>query len=79
MEENQNIFAQITQEIENLQPYAQSHGGKIKLIDVQKYTVFIRLEGACTTCPLSFYTVTFGIEQRLQKLIHPDVQVIIQD
>jgi Fe-S cluster biogenesis protein NfuA len=79
MHENNQLFVQVRQELEQMQPYVQSHGGELELVSIQDYNVFIRLKGACDTCPLSFYTITFGLEQRLQKLISPEVRVIIQD
>ena len=77
--ENNQLFVQVRQELEQMQPYVQSHGGEIELVSVEGYNVVIRLKGACDTCPLSFYTITFGLEQRLQKAIDPGVRIIIQD
>ena len=79
MHENNQLFVQVQKELEQMQPYVQSHGGEIELVSIQNYNVEIRLKGACDTCPLSFYTVTFGLEQRLQKLISSDIRVIVQD
>lgn len=79
MHENNQLFVQVLTELEQMQPYVQSHGGQIELVSIQDYNVVIRLKGACDTCPLSFYTITFGLEQRLQKSIDPQVRVIIQD
>jgi Fe-S cluster biogenesis protein NfuA len=77
--ENNQLFVQVRQELEQMQPYVQSHGGEIELVSIQDYNVVVRLKGACDTCPLSFYTITFGLEQRLQKTIHSQVRVIVQD
>ena len=79
MQENNQLFVQVLQELEQMQPYVQSHGGELELVSIQDYNVVIRLKGACDTCPLSFYTITFGLEQRLQKTINPAIRVIIQD
>lgn len=77
--ENNQLFVQVRQELEQMQPYIQSHGGEIELVSIEGYNVVIRLKGACDTCPLSFYTITFGLEQRLQKSIDPAVRIIVQD
>ena len=79
MQENNQLFVQVRQELEQMQPYVQSHGGELELVSIQDYNIAIRLKGACDTCPLSFYTITFGLEQRLQKTINPAIRVIIQD
>lgn len=77
--DNNQLFVQVRQELEQMQPYVQSHGGEIELVSVKDYSVVIRLKGACDTCPLSFYTVTFGLEQRLQKAINPAIRIIVED
>lgn len=79
IDENNQLFVQVQHELEQMQPYVQSHGGEIELVSVKDYNVAIRLKGACDTCPLSFYTITFGLEQRLQKAINPAVRIIVQD
>jgi Fe-S cluster biogenesis protein NfuA len=79
MHKNNQLFVQVLQELEQMQPYVQSHGGQIELVSIHDYNVLIRLKGACDTCPLSFYTITLGLEQRLQKTIHQDIRVMIED
>lgn len=73
------LVAQVQSELEHMQSYVQSHGGQIELISIQDYKVFVRLKGACDTCPLSFYTITFGLEKRLRQVIHESVEVIVQE
>jgi Fe-S cluster biogenesis protein NfuA len=79
MHENNQLFVQVQHELEQMQPYVQSHGGEIELVSIQSYNVVVRLKGACDTCPLSFYTITFGLEQRLKKIIDPTIRVIVED
>lgn len=79
MSDYEHVYAQVIQELEQMQPYVQSHQGEIELISVQEYNVVIRLKGACDTCPLSFYTITFGLEKKLQNVIHPNIRIIVQD
>ncbi len=79
MHDKNQLFVQVQNELEQMQPYVQSHGGEIELVSIEDYNVLIRLKGACDTCPLSFYTITFGLEQRLQKTIDSAVRVIVED
>jgi len=69
----------VEQELILMQPYVQSHYGEIELVLIEEYNVFIRLKGACDTCPLSFYTITFGLEKRLQDIFGEKIRVHIQD
>ncbi len=73
------LFVLVSKELEQMKPYLQSHQGEIEVVSIKEYNVFIRLKGACDTCPLSFYTITFGLEKRLQAAINPDVRVIVMD
>ncbi len=77
--DNNQLFVQVREELEQMQPYVQSHGGEIELVSIEGFNVVIRLKGACDTCPLSFYTITFGLEQRLQKAIDPAIRILIKD
>lgn len=77
--DNEQVFLQVVKELEQIQPYVQSHQGQIQLVSIEQYTVVIRLQGACDTCPLSFYTITFGLEKRLQNSVHADMRVIVED
>jgi Fe-S cluster biogenesis protein NfuA len=61
-----------------------SDGGDIHVVDIdhqldQKIIVSIKLEGACISCPLSAYTVQFGILKALQEKISSNIQVILVD
>ena len=69
MNKEQLEIDQILQEMAALQPYIQSHGGKIDFVKYEDSIVYIKLEGACSQCPLSFYTVTYGIERHLKSKI----------
>lgn len=77
--DDEHVLAQVEKELELMQPYLQSHQGQIELVSIKEYNVVIRLKGTCTTCPLSFYTITFGLEKRLQQAICQDIRVIIDD
>ncbi len=62
--------------INNRIKYAlQQDGGDIELVDIDRNIVFIRLKGACASCPSSFTTMKRFIEKELKKEISPDIQV----
>lgn len=62
----------ILQELALLQPYIVSHGGQIDFVELKDSVVYVRLHGTCVECPLSFYTLTYGIERQL-KLKIPEI------
>ena len=59
----------VIDELKAISPYVISHGGSIELVSILDGIVTLKLEGACSTCPLSFYTVSLGIQTRLQTKI----------
>ncbi|MBP7854842.1 NifU family protein [Candidatus Babeliales bacterium] len=63
------IIDQIQQVLVQLQPYVQSHGGKIEFVKLQDLVVYIKFYGACVQCPMSFYTVTYGIERHIKHVV----------
>lgn len=67
--DNSEIEQLIIQELETLQPYILSHGGRIDFVEYKNSVVYVRLHGTCTQCPLSFYTLTYGIERQLKSKI----------
>lgn len=56
----------IEQVLIDLLPYIASHGGHVELVEVRDLIVFIKFSGTCVQCPLSFYTVTYGIERHIK-------------
>jgi Fe-S cluster biogenesis protein NfuA len=50
----------------------KTEGGDIELIDVKNNTVYVRLTGACETCPMSSLTMKNWVESTIKKEI-PEV------
>lgn len=61
------VFVQIESVLSDLRPYIESHGGDVALVDVKDGIVYIKFSGTCVSCPLSFYTVTYGIERHIKE------------
>jgi|GEM_PF-724278 len=59
----------IVQILEGLLPYIASHGGNVEFVALRDTVVFIKFYGTCVQCPLSFYTVTYGIERHIKAQI----------
>ena len=70
-------FAAVQKVLQSLEPQFALHNGGIELLAIEGTTVKVRLNGACVGCPLSFMTITFGVEKALKERIHPAVTVIV--
>jgi Fe-S cluster biogenesis protein NfuA len=52
---------------ERVKPSLEAHGGGIELVDVKEEKVFVRLTGACGTCPMALMTLKQGVERALKQ------------
>lgn len=68
---------QIEQALINVREFILSDGGDLKIVDVKNHQVFIKLEGACVSCPFSIYTVQMGIVKTLKEQLLDDIEVVL--
>ncbi|MFN8667380.1 MAG: NifU family protein [Gemmatimonadaceae bacterium] len=64
-----DVRTRVSQVIERLRGYTQSHGGDVELVDVSEDTVFVRLSGACNGCSMSAVTLRTGVEDALREQV----------
>jgi Fe-S cluster biogenesis protein NfuA len=57
----------IEEVLATLRPMLHQHGGDVEFVKLEGTTVYVRLIGACVGCPISSYTVTYGIQETLQQ------------
>jgi Fe-S cluster biogenesis protein NfuA len=50
-----------------IRPGLQSDGGDITLIKIEENDIYVKLVGACSTCPSSVMTMKMGVEALLQE------------
>ena len=53
----------------------KSEGGDIELIDVRDDVVYVRLKGACGTCPMSTLTMKNVVESTIKREI-PEIKAV---
>ncbi len=58
-----------------IRPALQQDGGDIDLIDINHNIVYIKLKGACETCPSATTTMRQFIEKEIHKEISPIIRV----
>ncbi len=70
------IIEQVKTIIENdVRPYIEMDGGTIEFIRYEENTVYVRLAGACSTCPSSTLTLKGGVERQIRRRI-PAVKAV---
>lgn len=70
--------------LSKIKEVAQSHNGELLLIEVliinsEKFDVIIKLNGACSLCAISEFTIRYGVEKTLKEIYFNFRQVILQD
>lgn len=59
----------VRKEVERLRPLLQHDGGDIELVSVKDGVVTVRLQGACSGCPMSQMTLKGVVENELKKAV----------
>jgi Fe-S cluster biogenesis protein NfuA len=60
-----------------VRPALQGDGGDISLLKVEDRRIYVRLVGACSTCPSSIMTMKMGVEALLKEEF-PQMEELIQ-
>ena len=58
---------QVKASIEKIRPFLQRDGGDIELVSVEGGVVKVKLQGACSGCPMSQMTLKGVVEQTIKK------------
>lgn len=61
---------------EKIAPALQNDGGDIELVDIDGSDVFVKLHGACGSCPHATETLKSFVEETLRKEVSADINVI---
>jgi Fe-S cluster biogenesis protein NfuA len=67
---------QIKAVLEELRPAILQDGGDIHFVRFENGIVFVKLHGACVSCPISFMTLKMGLEVQIKQRI-PGVESVV--
>jgi Fe-S cluster biogenesis protein NfuA len=59
--------------IETIRPNLQADGGDVELLGVEEGIAKVRLQGACSGCPMAAMTLQMGVERVLKSQI-PEIK-----
>lgn len=63
----------VEEALERVRTGLRAEGGDIELVDVKEGVVYVRLKGACGTCPMSALTMKNWVETSIRKEI-PEIK-----
>lgn len=61
---------------ERIRPAIMMDGGNIEVVEVKDNKVYVKLMGACGTCPSSQITLQVGVERVLREKF-PELEALI--
>jgi Fe-S cluster biogenesis protein NfuA len=61
--------------LENIRAGLKRDVGDIELVDIKDNIVYVKLKGACGTCPMSTFTLKNWVEAYLKKEI-PEINAV---
>jgi Fe-S cluster biogenesis protein NfuA len=61
--------------LETVRAGLQRDGGDIDLVEIKDNIVYVKLKGACGTCPMSTITLKTWVEAHLKKEI-PEIKAV---
>ena len=73
-----NTLNKIKQELDKIRPYLEMDGGGVEFIefDEKNGILKLKLQGACSGCPMSQITLQEGIGRAIKKQV-PEVKQIV--
>ncbi len=66
----------VTEALDGVRPYMESHGGNVELLGIEDGVARIRLEGSCDGCPASSSTLELAIKSALDEAA-PDLEGLV--
>jgi Fe-S cluster biogenesis protein NfuA/nitrite reductase/ring-hydroxylating ferredoxin subunit len=61
------LETRVTEALEKVRPYMESHGGNVELRSLEEGVARIRLQGSCSDCKASSATLELAIKQALEE------------
>jgi Fe-S cluster biogenesis protein NfuA len=69
------VREEVEKVLEKIKAGLQRDGGDIELIEVKDSVVYVRLKGACGTCPMATLTLKNWVEANLKREI-PEIKSV---
>jgi len=69
------IRKQVEEVLDKIRVGLKSDGGDIELIDIKDSVVYVKLKGACGTCPMATFTLKNWVEANLKREI-PEISSV---
>ena len=72
----EQIVTKVLDALESIRPFLNKDGGDIELVDIKYHKVYVKLQGNCNGCPMSFSTMKLGVENTIKQFA-PEITEVI--
>jgi Fe-S cluster biogenesis protein NfuA len=72
---SETVEKKVQKALAEIRPRIQADGGDIELVSVEKDMVKVRLQGACSGCPMAALTLRQGVERFIKQKV-PEIQSV---
>lgn len=66
---------EVKEALDSIRPLLQADGGDLEFVKLEDKTVYLKLTGACGSCPMAQMTLKMGIERKLKEMV-PEVEAV---
>ncbi len=75
------VVIELIQQIieEHVRPYIEMDGGSIEFVRLEDRVAYVRLAGACSSCPSSMVTLKGGVERHIRRRVPEVLSVEMED
>lgn len=73
---HEGTVTKVMEALESIRPFLNRDGGDIELVDVKDNKVFVKLQGNCNGCPMSFSTMKLGVENTIKQYA-PEIEEVL--
>ena len=73
---HEETVTKVLEALESIRPFLVSDGGDIELVNVEGDKVFVKLQGNCNGCPMSFSTMKLGVENTVKQFA-PEINEVL--
>jgi len=74
-----DLITKIIQALDEIRPSILSDGGDISFVEFKDGVVYVKLHGACSSCPISSIHLKMGIEMHIREKISEVTELVAVD
>ena len=71
------LLDKIKAALDDMRPQLQADGGDLEFVSFEDNKVYVRLTGACGSCPMATMTLKMGVEAYLKDAC-PEIKEVVQ-